>query len=109
VTVRGLLTAWLIAAAVYFAGGVLAGTVNSTRTATPLNASTGRAACNGATEVTVTTTQVTATSNIFLTGNVTGGTPLGVAYVSARSAGVSFGFKCAATDTSTVAWLMVQP
>jgi hypothetical protein len=69
----------------------------------------GRIALNGATEVTVSTTAVTANSNIFITANVVGGTPLGVAYVSSRSAGVSFGIKGAATDTSTVAWLLVEP
>jgi hypothetical protein len=69
----------------------------------------GRLTLNGATEVTVNTTAVTANSNIFLTGNVVGGTPLGVAYVSSRVAGTSFGVKGAATDTSVVAWLIVEP
>jgi hypothetical protein len=72
-------------------------------------ATMGRVALNGTTEVTVSTTAVTANSNIFITANVIGGTPLGVAYVSSRNAGTSFGIKGAATDTSTVAWLLVEP
>lgn len=73
------------------------------------NARMGRAVCNGTTEVTVSTTQALTGSEIFLTENVVGGSPLGVVYVSSRSNGVSFGFKCAATDTSTVAWMIVNP
>lgn len=73
------------------------------------NARMGTLTLNGTTEVTVTTSAVTATSRIFLSANTVGGTPLGVAYVSARSAGVSFGVKGAATDTSIVAWMIVEP
>ena len=73
------------------------------------NATMGTLVLNGTTEVTVSTTKVTANSRIFLTTQVPGGTPLGVSYVSSRSAGVSFGVKGAATDTSTVAWLIVEP
>ncbi|MGW4909499.1 glycosyl hydrolase family 28-related protein [Streptomyces sp. NPDC004270] len=39
----------------------------------------------------------------------TGGTPAGVAYVSGRIAGTSFTVKGATGDTSTVAWLIVEP
>ncbi|MFG3018142.1 hypothetical protein ACGFZQ_06250 [Streptomyces sp. NPDC048254] len=39
----------------------------------------------------------------------TGGAPAGVAYVSGRTAGTSFTVKGAAGDTSTVAWLIVEP
>lgn len=73
------------------------------------NATLGTGVCNGTTEVTVTTTKVTATSRIFYSFQTVGGTPLGIVYTSARSAGVSFGFKCAATDTSTVAWWIIEP
>jgi len=76
---------------------------------TGTNATMGRATCNGVTEVTVATTKVTATSNIFLTEQVPAGTVGGIYYVSSRSAGVSFGMKCAASDTSSVAWLLIEP
>lgn len=69
----------------------------------------GTAVCNGNTEVTVTNSNVTANTIILLTEQATGGTPLGVTYVSARTAGTSFGFKCAATDTSTVGYMLVEP
>lgn len=69
----------------------------------------GTAACNGATEVTVTTASVGASTIIHYSFQATGGSPLGVVYTSARSAGTSFGFKCAATDTSTVGWELVEP
>jgi hypothetical protein len=73
------------------------------------NATMGTVALNGSTEVTVTTNKVTANSRIFITANTVGGTPLGVAYVSSRNAGTSFGIKGAATDTSTVAWMIIEP
>lgn len=73
------------------------------------NATMGAAVCNGTTEVTIATTKVTASSRIFLTEEAPGGTPLGVTYVSSRSAGTSFGVKCAATDTSTFNWLLIEP
>lgn len=73
------------------------------------NACMGTLTLNGATEVTVNTTKVTANSRIFLTVQAPGGTPAGVAYVSSRSAGTSFGVKGIAADTSTVAWLIVEP
>jgi hypothetical protein len=59
--------------------------------------------------VTVTTTAVTTASRIFLTVQAPGGTPSGVAYVAGRTAGTSFTVKGAAGDTSTVAWLIVEP
>ena len=59
--------------------------------------------------VTVSTTKVTANSRIFLTSNVDGGTTAALR-VSARSAGVSFTItSLSALDTSTVAWLIVEP
>lgn len=58
---------------------------------------------------TVNTTKVTATSRIFLTSQVDGGT-VGFLRVSARSAGTSFTITSSSgTDTSTVAWFIVEP
>jgi hypothetical protein len=59
--------------------------------------------------VTVPNTSVTADSRIFLTCQAPGGTP-GFLRVSARSAGTSFTITSSSgTDTSTVAWLIVEP
>jgi hypothetical protein len=59
--------------------------------------------------VTVANASVTATSRIFLTGNVDGGTP-GWHRVSARVNGTSFTITSSSnTDTSTVAWLICEP
>lgn len=59
--------------------------------------------------VTVNTTAVTANSRIFLSNNANGGT-VGALYVSARTAGTSFVItSTSATDTSTVAWLLLEP
>lgn len=59
--------------------------------------------------VTVATTKVTATSRIFLMGNSDGGTP-GWHRISARVAATSFTITSSSgTDTSTVAWLIVEP
>ena len=73
------------------------------------NACMGILTLNGATEVTVSTNQVTPLSRIFLTVQSPAGTPAGVAYVSSRSSGVSFGVKGIALDTSTVAWIIIEP
>lgn len=59
--------------------------------------------------VTVNNTRVTANSRIFLTVQTPGGTPGSPLRVSARSAGVSFTISTAASDTSTVAWMIVEP
>jgi len=57
----------------------------------------------------VATTSVTATSRIFVLSNTDGGTP-GWIRVSARTAGTSFTITSSSgTDTSTVAWLIVEP
>lgn len=59
--------------------------------------------------VTVANTSVTANSRIFLTSQVDGGTP-GWLRVSARTAATSFTItSSSATDTSTVAYLIVEP
>jgi hypothetical protein len=58
---------------------------------------------------TVTTSLVTANSQIFLTAQNTGGTP-GTLRVSARTAGTSFTITSSSgTDTSLVAWMIVEP
>jgi hypothetical protein len=72
------------------------------------NARMGTATLVGGT-LTVNTTAVTANSRIFLTCQTPGGTP-GFLYVSARSASTSFTITSGSgTDTSTVAWLIVEP
>lgn len=72
------------------------------------NATMGSATLVGGT-VTVNTTKVTANSRIYLTNNANGGT-VGAVYVSARTAGTSFTItSTSGTDTSTVAWLIVEP
>jgi hypothetical protein len=59
--------------------------------------------------VTVANTSVTAATDIFLTSQVDGGTP-GWLRVSARVVGTSFTITSSnVADTSTVAWLMVEP
>lgn len=59
--------------------------------------------------VTVSNTSVTANSRIFLTSNADGGTP-GFLRVSGRTAATSFTITSSnAADTSTVAWLIVEP
>lgn len=58
---------------------------------------------------TVLTTAVTANSRIFLTAQVSGGT-VGTIYISARTGGTSFTITSTSnSDTSTVAWLIVEP
>lgn len=73
------------------------------------NATMGTGTLNGTTAVVVSTTKVTATSRIFLSIQAPGGTPSGTIYVSARTAGTSFSVKSAAADTSTFAWMIVEP
>ena len=58
--------------------------------------------------VTVSTTAVTANSRIFLSTQTEGGTP-GFLGVSARVAGTSFTVTGVATDTSVIAWMLVEP
>jgi hypothetical protein len=73
------------------------------------NAKMGTGTLNGATEVTISTTAVTANSRIFLTIQAPAGTPSGTIFVSSRIAATSFGVKSAASDTSTFAWMIVEP
>lgn len=72
------------------------------------NAKMGTLTLNGATPVVVSTTAATATSRIFLTTNTPGGVPA-FCWVSARTAGTSFSVTGTAADTSTVAWMIVEP
>lgn len=72
------------------------------------NAKMGTAVLVGGTKA-VATTVVTATSRIYITSNADGGTP-GWLRVSTRTAGTSFTIQSSsATDTSTVAWMIVEP
>jgi len=58
--------------------------------------------------VTVANTSVTANSQIFLTSQVNGGTP-GFLRIGAKTAGTSFVITSSSgTDTSTVAWIIVE-
>jgi hypothetical protein len=69
---------------------------------------TGTAVLVGGTVV-VSLASITADSQIFLTCQVPGGTP-GFLRISARSAGVSFTIlSSSGTDTSTVAYMVVEP
>lgn len=72
-------------------------------------ATVGTLTLTGATPVVVATTAVTATSLIFLTVQSTGGVPAGIAWVSARSVGVSFSVTGIAADQSVVGWHIVEP
>ncbi len=74
-----------------------------------VNAKMGTGTLNGATEVTISTTAVSATSRVFLSIQVPHGTPVGSIYVSSRVAGTSFGVKGTALDTSDFAWMIVDP
>lgn len=59
--------------------------------------------------VTVANTSVTANSRVFLTAQTTGAAP-GALRISARVAATSFTItSTSATDTSSVAWLLVEP
>lgn len=72
------------------------------------NATMGRAVLSAG-AATVSTTKVTANSEIFLTNQVNGGTA-GFLRVSARTAGVSFAITSSnGADTSTIAWMIVEP
>ncbi len=72
------------------------------------NARMGRSVLAGGTVV-VANTSVTAATEIFLCCQIPGGTP-GFLRVSARTAGTSFTIlSSSATDTSTVAWFMMEP
>lgn len=72
------------------------------------NARMGTLVLTGATPVVVANTSITATTRVFLTANTPGGTP-GHFWVSARTAGTSFSVTGTAGDTSTVAYLLVEP
>lgn len=93
-----------------FSGNVIVGTLTKgIKVKEGTNATMGTGTLNGATEVTIATNKVTATSRIFLTIQLPHGTPAGAIYVSSRSAGVSFGVKGVAADTSDFAWVILEP
>lgn len=72
------------------------------------NAKMGRIALVGGTR-TISTTAVTANSEIFITNQSPGGTP-GMLIVSSRIAGTSFTILSSSVlDTSTVAWIIIEP
>jgi hypothetical protein len=71
------------------------------------NAYMGTVAVNGTNPITVATTALSANSRIFMTINVPGGTP-GSPYVFSQSAATNFVVKSQASDTSTVAWLIIN-
>lgn len=72
------------------------------------NATMGRAVLVAGVVI-VNTNKVTATSEIFLTSNVDGGT-VGFVRVSARVAGTSFTITSSnVLDTSTIAWIIIEP
>lgn len=59
--------------------------------------------------VTVNNTSITASTRVFLTAQVAGGTP-GALRLGTVVAGTSFVITSSSgTDTSTVAWLLVEP
>lgn len=72
------------------------------------NARMGRAVLTGATPVVIANTSVTAATEVFAFTQIPGGIP-GHFWVSARTAGTSFSITGTAGDTSTVAWLLVEP
>lgn len=72
------------------------------------NARMGTLTLTGATPVVVNNTSVTANTRILLTANAPGGTP-GHFWVSARTAGTSFSVTGTAGDTSTLAYLLLEP
>lgn len=74
------------------------------------NARMGTTTLNGATDVVVNTTAVTANSRILLTIQAQGAGTTGSPFVRTRTAGTSFTIRSTgAGDTSTVAWLIVEP
>jgi hypothetical protein len=73
------------------------------------NAKMGTATLNGTTNVTVSTTAVTANSRIMLTTQAASAT-YGAPVVASRIPGTSFVIKSTVTgDASTVAWMIVEP
>lgn len=107
------------AAAVAVTGGTVNGTSVGATTAasgrfTTLQVAEGANAKQGtavlaAGAVTVANTSITASSRIFVTSNIDGGTP-GFLRVSARVAGTSFTITSSSgTDTSTVAYEIFEP
>lgn len=90
-------------------GNLVAGTAGKgLQVKTGSNAKAGTGTSNGTNAVTISTTAVTANSLIFIGYNTPAGTPAPV-YVSAVTPGTSFQTKSSASDTSTFAWMIVEP
>jgi len=90
-------------------GNIVAGTAGKgLQVKTGSNAKAGTGVSNGTSAVTISTTAVTANSLIFIGYNTPAGTPAPV-YVSAVTPGTSFQTKSSASDTSTFAWMIVEP
>lgn len=68
----------------------------------------GTAVLNGISTVNVACTAVTANSLIFTNTLVVGGV-LGVVAISSRTPGVGFAVSSIALNTSTIAWLVIEP
>lgn len=66
----------------------------------------GTFTANGATEVVVPATNVTANSTIIVGLKTAGGTILGTPYMSSVTVGTSFGMKAGASDTSVYNFLI---
>lgn len=93
----------------FFGGDVKIGTVGKgLYVKEGTNATMGKATLVAGT-VTVTTTKVTANSRIFLT-NQNGSGTVGTPYVSSRTAATSFVItSTSGTDTSDIAWIIIEP
>jgi hypothetical protein len=75
-----------------------------------MGVSAALAANAGGSFITIATTKVTANSRIFLTRNTQAGGVGSAIFVSARVAGTSFTIRSTSTtETSTVAWWIVEP
>ncbi|MDP4235538.1 MAG: hypothetical protein Q8919_03725 [Bacteroidota bacterium] len=89
-------------------GNVRISGVNGLKVTEGANGTMGLATLAAGTVV-VNTTKVTATSRILLTAQKPGGV-VGMPYVSARTAGTSFTITSTSnTDTSDIAWIIIQP
>ena len=71
--------------------------------------STGTFTANGSTEVTVSDTNITASSTVEFGLNTAAGTIAGSPYMSSIVAGTSFGVKAGASDTSVYNYTIVTP
>lgn len=70
---------------------------------------TGRGTCDGTNSVVVNTPYVTSSTNILMTSQIPGGAGTGTVQVVSRVSGTSFSFACGTGDTSTVAYVLIEP